>query len=305
VEPRAAQWGDFRLYPLDGTTDLRGAPQANPPVVIEAQRTVTEVDRIVTATDIFGSATLSSPDIFDLLDGAVRISAAISFAIGTDLSPSPSHLANSANKYVAETDNDQRLLERFGIDRARLPLKATTGVETADHYPVDAQLIEALARRGAVAVYREALRTDTNIGQFRELWRTLEFAFQAHGSRLVKLLASFPPVAQLGFDRNELEALRTLRGKISHAASRSGSTELAQSGADVIKHVGRLWSLVDRVLLTKKDASPSLDVDELRPLSAFIGRDGNVQFSPSISDPEDWLEQHGITRARRFRQPEH
>jgi hypothetical protein len=48
--------------------------------------------------------------------------------------------------------------------------------------------------------------------------------------QLVKLLASFPPVAELGFDRNELEALRTLRGKISHAASHTGSSELARSG---------------------------------------------------------------------------
>jgi hypothetical protein len=300
-----APWGNFRLSPLDRTTDLLGDRLTNPPVVIEAQRTVTDIARIVTATDVFGRATLSSPDIDDLLDGAIRISAAISFAIGTDLSPSAADLANSANKYIAETDNDQRLLERFGIDRACLPLKASTGVDTADHYPVDAQLVEALARRGAVAVYREALRTDTSIGQFRELWRTLEFAFQAHGVQLVKLLASFRPVAQLGFDRNELEALRTLRGKISHAASRSGSTELGQSGADVIERIGRLWSLVDRVLLTKKHASPSLDVDELRPLSAFIDRDGIIQFSPSISDPEDWLEEDGISRTRRFRQPEH
>jgi len=129
-----------------------------------------------------------------------------------------------------------------------------------------------------VTVYREAVRTDTQIGQFRELWRTLEFAFQAHGQLLVDLLAAFPPVVELEFDREELEDLRTLRGKISHAASRSGSTELAHSRGAVIERLGRLWSLVDRVLLTKNDASRSLVVDELRPLSAFIDRCGRGAF---------------------------
>jgi hypothetical protein len=298
-------WGNFRLLPRDraGTShpDL-GKSQL---VVIEAQRTVAEIDSIVQTTDVFGLPALDSPDTYELLDGAIRITAAISFAIGADLDPSPAALEDSTNAYIAETDVDRHLLTRFGTHRARLPVNASTGVEVADHQPVDAQLIEVLARRGAVAVYREALRTETQIGQFRELWRTLEFAFQAHGTLLVDLLAAFPPVAELEFDRTELEELRTLRGKISHAASRSGSTELARSRGEVIERIGRLWCLVDRVLLTKSDASRSLLVDELRPLRAFIDRSGTVRFAPSVADPEDWLREHGVSMARRFRQPEH
>ncbi|HEX3911774.1 MAG TPA: hypothetical protein VHW67_13845 [Solirubrobacteraceae bacterium] len=294
-------YGDFRLSPLEGTTDLSGEPTSSPPIVIDARRTVTDVDRIVEMVDILGRATLSSPDIGELADGADRISSAIGFAIGTDLSTSSAELTDFPNHYLAETDDDRRLLERFGVDRACLLLLASTGVEVADHSPVDAGLIKELAQRGAVTIYREALRMETNVGQFRELWRTLEFAFQAHGPKLVELLAAFPPVAELGFDRTELEAIRVLRGKISHAASRAGSAQTAQSGAEVVERIGRLWCLVDRVVLTKRDASRSLDVDELRPLKAFVDRDGRVQLSPSIANPEEWLEGHGISRARRFR----
>jgi hypothetical protein len=296
-----APWGDFRLSEAGGwNADSVGSQL----VMIEAQRTVTETQGIAKTVDAFGRTALDSPDRYELLDGAIRITAAISFAIGADLDPSPADLEGSSNVYIAETDSDRRLLARFGIDRARLPLAASTRVEVADHHPVDERLIAELARRGAVAVYREALRTDTQIGQFRKLWRTLEFAFQAHGTLLVELLAAFPPVVELEFDRQELEELRMLRGKISHAASRSGSAELARSRGDVIGRIGRLWCRVDRVLLTKAEASRSLVVDELRPLSAFIDRHGTVSFSPSVADPEDWLSEHGITMAGRFRQPE-
>jgi hypothetical protein len=296
-------WGNFRVSRLTEVGGVHLKPTASQPAVIEAERLVTKPGEIAKTTDAFGRAALESPEIYELLDGAIRITAAMSFAIGTDLEPSAADFGAS-NVYVAETDPDRRVLAEFGTDRARIPVKASTAVEVADHYPVDAPLIEALARRGAASVYREALRTDTQIGQFRELWRTLEFTFQAHGRLLVDLLAAFPPAAELDFDREELDELRTLRGKISHAASRSGSTELAESRAAVIERLGRLWCLVDRVLLTKSDTSRSLVVDELRPLRAFIDRGGATRFDPSVADPEAWLGEHGAGRARRFRQPE-
>ncbi len=294
-------YGDFKLSLMEGTSDLRGDPVSRPPIVIRGQRTVARTNQIVEAPDVLGRAALSSPDVHELMDGAIRIGAAISFAIGINLSVSLAELPDLPNDYVANTLEDDGVLERFGTTRARLPLQATTGVEVADHSPVDAQLIRELAQRGAVTIYREALRMDTNIGQFRELWRTLEFAFQAHGAELVELLANFPPAVELGFDRAELEAIRTLRNKVSHAASRAGSAETARSTAEVIRRIGRVWTLVDRVLLTKRDASPSLEVDELRPLMAFVDRDGNVQFGPSLANPEDWLASQTISRAERFR----
>jgi len=96
-------------------------------VVIEAQRTVATTDSIVATTDAFGRDVLDSPDTYELLDGAIRITAAISFAIGADLDPSPAHFGNSSNTYIAETASDRQLLARFGIDTARLPVKSVDG----------------------------------------------------------------------------------------------------------------------------------------------------------------------------------
>src|ERR1700744_6397677 len=86
-------YGDFRLTPLEGTTDLSGEPTSSPPIVIDAQRTVTDVDRIVETVDLLGRATLSSPDIDELAGGADRISS----AIGTDLSTSSAELTDFPN----------------------------------------------------------------------------------------------------------------------------------------------------------------------------------------------------------------
>jgi hypothetical protein len=288
--------GDFRLRRLDEWSG------SEPPVLIEAECGVERVDEIVMATDVFGRKVLSSPDIYSLLDGANRIVAAIGFAAGVTLSAHAADFEEEpANRYIAETREDQRTLRSFGVDGARLPLTATTAVEVADHYPVDAQLIQTLAERGAVTVYEEVLGSTTQTGRFRELWRVLEFAFQAHGRKLVNLLVNYPPAIELGFDRDELEALRVLRGRISHAASRAGTTEITHTRGASLVHTGRLWSLVDYIILTKKDASNSLDVEELRPLRAFIDRDGRPQFSPEIADPAAWAEEHMNSRAARFR----
>lgn len=288
--------GDFRLRRLDDWSE------PEPPVLIEAECCVEDVAEIAVDTDVFGRRVLSSPDIYSLLDGSIRISAAIGFAAGVTLSTNAADFAEeSANRYIAETREDEQILRDFGVDSARMPLRATTAVEVADHHPVDAQFIQALAERGAVTVYEEVLGSTTESGRFRELWRVLEFAFQAHGRQLVELLASYPPAVALGFDRDELEALRALRGRTSHAASRAGTTEIARTRGASLVHTGRLWSLVDYVILTKKEASNSLDVEELRPLRAFIDRDGHAQFSPEVSNPEAWVEEHMNSRASRFR----
>jgi hypothetical protein len=90
------------------------------------------------------------------------------------------------------------------------------------------------------------LRADSLSVTYRELWRTLELAFQAHGKELVRSIAAFPPAQRLGFDRLAIVSL------------------------------GRLWSLVDWVVLTKKDASRALEFDELE----LLGWIDDVSGSP-------------------------
>jgi hypothetical protein len=96
---------------------------------------------------------------------------------------------------------------------------------------------------------------------------------------LVGLLASYPPATQLGFDRQELRDLLTLRGRASHADSRTALQELIRTDKDCATRVDRLNTLVERVLLTKKDwGTMALEVDEMAPVQAYINADGTPVF---------------------------
>jgi hypothetical protein len=215
---------------------------------------------------------IASPEIDNLTEGAQAIGGAIGFALGIAFDVTCALL--NPNIYVAENPEDVRILESLGTRTARVPLGATENVEVFGAITVDAEFVRALAGRRAVSIYLDALRAGSPAATFRELWRVLELAFQAHGRKLVELLDSFPPVRRLGFERTELDALLTLRGQLSHAASRLGAREIRRGNAEAIKSLGRLWSLVDWVILSKPDASSALNVEELVPLTAFVGAEG-------------------------------
>jgi hypothetical protein len=278
-------------------------------IQIVADRQIERPEDIVVVDDIFldGKAlekgsevlakALTSSEVDELSEGASLVSAALSFAIGVPLSVSPQPF--QTNHFIAEDEHDRHLLDGFGLDRVRISHTFSNGVEVFDDRDVDAEMVGELARRGAVRVYVEAMRVDGSAARFRELWRTLEIAFQGHGKRLTALIAEFPPAQELGFERRELESLLVLRGQISHASSRLGPRDVSQFERDASTHLGRLWTLVDRVILTKKDSSRGLEVDELRPLIAHIGPDGYARLPSEIDDPELWFSVFG-TRSERF-----
>lgn len=239
---------------------------------------------------------LSSPEVDQLSEGARLVGAALSFAIAVPLRVHPQPF--EPNRFIAEDERDRRLLDELGMERVRISHTFSHGVEVFDDCEVDAHLITELARRGTVGVYAEAMRLDGYAARFRELWRTLEVAFQAHGARLISLIAEFPPAQELGFEKKELEALLALRGQISHASSRPGPRDVARFEREATRRLGRLWTLVDRVILTKRDSSQDLEVDELQPLVAHIGPDGWPCVRPEI-DAEEWLRLFG-SRSERF-----
>jgi hypothetical protein len=278
-------------------------------IQIRADRHVERPSDIVVVDDIFldGDAlekgsevpakALTSSEVDELSEGASLVSAALSFAIGVPLSVSPQPFER--NRFIAEDEDDRHLLDGIDLDRVRISHTFSSGVEVFDDCDVDAKMVGELARRGAVRVYVEAMRMGGSAARFRELWRTLEIAFQEHGKRLTALIAEFPPAQELGFERKELESLLVLRGQISHASSRLGPRDVSQFEREASTHLGRLWTLVDRVILTKKDSSRSLEVDELRPLAAHIGADGYPRLAPEIDDVNFWLSSFG-TRSERF-----
>jgi hypothetical protein len=89
----------------------------------------------------------------------------------------------------------------------------------------------------------------------------------------------YPAATRLKFDRDELERLRVLRGRASHAQSRAkaGKQELVDVERDCARAIPRLKTLVERVILTKKSwGYPTIDVEELTPVQAYTTADGVV-----------------------------
>jgi hypothetical protein len=233
---------------------------------------------------------IECPEIDQLVEGALSVCGAISFALGAPLEISTLMGSEYPNHFIPESSDDKRKLKELGTGRARAPVSGTRHVETFGDARVDADLIRTLAIRQIPSVYQDVLGSKGPAVRFRALWRVLEFAFQSHGRRLVDLLVGFPPVLELGFDREELEELRSLRGRLSHAASRHGIAEIRRANAEAIASLGRLWSLVDWVTLTKREPGVSLDVEKLQPLAAFIDAGGVVRMNEEDKSPQEWID---------------
>jgi hypothetical protein len=176
------------------------------------------------------------------------------------------------DELVPETEEDEALLDSFGTKEVWAPLSATVQVRTF-HEPITPELVAALLpRHVGLQLYAEAIRHQSAAARYRDLWRVLESAFGLKGAGLVRALADFPPVQELEFTEEELEQLRLLRGGASHAESRAGIRELRRVRAEASEREGRLNTLVERVILTKKEwGSKTDEVEELARLQSWMG----------------------------------
>lgn len=200
----------------------------------------------------------------------------------TFLTDVPLHVSQPwrGHRFVPETDGDREVLARLGTDEAYRPTWLSLGVRTFT-VRVDAEGVSALLTRTAgVRLYADAAKLTLDVARFRELWRVLESAFGRTDDKLVALLASFAPALQMRFDKAELQRLLVLRGRASHAQSKAGSAELVTVERECAGQVGRLKSLVERVILTKKSwGYPTAAVEELAPLQAYLGPRGEIVYS--------------------------
>jgi hypothetical protein len=180
---------------------------------------------------------------------------------------------------VPDDAEDEALLERLGTRRRYRQTGATFETRTVQP-KADTEAVGALLdRTSGVRIHAMALALGTSSARFRELWRVLEAAFQLKDNDLIQRLAEYGPVRQLGFDRDELRELHTLRGRASHAESRSGVHELEHVERECAARVARLKCLAERVILTKKSwGSPTTGIEELSPLLAYVQRDGGVVY---------------------------
>jgi len=247
-----------------------------------------------------GRKVIACPEMDSLTDGALCLGGALSFATGVSLQTVVFMGLEDFNRFIPEGTDDIDRLRGFGTGRSALPLVGPGGVEAFDNMVVGADFVGALAKRRIASVYVDALSAAGPALKFRELWRVLEFAFQAHGRDLVHLLAAFPSAKQLGFEHRELEKMRALRGRLGHAASRLGIADVRQANQEATTALGRLWSLVDSVVLLKREASRALDVHELQPLAAFVTEDGVARTTSAVENPDEWLVSWGL-QSPRFR----
>jgi hypothetical protein len=136
-----------------------------------------------------------------------------------------------------------------------------------------------LDRTSGVRIYAMALAHGTASARFREMWRVLEAAFQLKDGDLIDRLVGYGPAIEMEFDRDELRDLHTLRGRASHAESRSGVHELEHVERECGARLARLSCLAERVILTKQSwGYPTTGVEELSPLRAYVQPDGGLVY---------------------------
>lgn len=215
-------------------------------------------------------------------DTALDVAGALSFLTDQAFTVSRPPLDD---ELVPETTEDEAVLERLGTREVWLGLSSNPQIRTFVE-PVTPELVAALLPKAVgLRLYADAIRQGSDTARYRDLWRVLESAFTLQDDELIAALAAYPPATDLEFDADELRELLVLRGRASHARSRTGRRELRQVRADVLQREGRLKSLVERVLMTKTEwGSRSAAVQELSPLRAWVGR-------PAVDD-------EGVTRSR-------
>lgn len=211
---------------------------------------------------------------------------AVSFLSGTPLKLSVRMSGIDAD-VVPDDAEDEALLERLGTRRRYR--KAFSTVETRTVKPnVDAAAVGALLDRASgVRIYAMALANGTASARFREMWRVLEAAFQLKDSELLDRLADYGPAIEMEFNRNELKELHILRGRASHAESRTGVHELEHVERECDRQLARLSCLAERVILTKRAwGHRTTAVEELSPLRAYVRRDGGIVYMQCRPGPD-------------------
>jgi hypothetical protein len=184
---------------------------------------------------------------------------ALSFLYGRTLSVH----SNMSKVLVPEGPADDAVLAKFGTTEPYQTVLVRFEIcRTVADIPPSQELIDKLIKRSpGLRLYAGV---PGPVARYRDLWLVLESAFGVDGDELIALLAEYPPVAKRGLSRENLEQLRVIRGRASHAATKAPGQEWSQIEDLVSEHLGTLLSLVDLVILTKKSwATPTTGVERL------------------------------------------
>jgi hypothetical protein len=177
---------------------------------------------------------------------------------------------------VPESEADSALLEQLGTTRVFQRMSSRPSVLTG--LPLSDNNIAALYERaGGVRLYVDALRMGSSAAQLREYWRVFEAAFARKDRRLVALLSDCAAARDMEFTPDELEDLRTLRGRASHADSKAGIEEVAAVERQASEVIGRVRGLAEVLIVRKRDwGAPNAAVVEGLPPFPYARRDGTL-----------------------------
>lgn len=179
----------------------------------------------------------------------------------------PLSLFSSAqpDRIVPEDLADEEKIAELGADKLRFGLRAGLPTSFQSRGGITEQHIcDLMPRTPGLHLYADALKNTVTTASYRDYWRVLESAFNKIDDHLIPLLVQYPPVVELGFDETELRNLHTLRGRASHASSRSGLDEIREVNKLCETNLPRLRELAKRVITTKRSwGYPTLGVNEV------------------------------------------
>ena len=121
-------------------------------------------------------------------------------------------------------------------------------------------ILHLLPKKLGLNIYSQALSSSDPLIQFRELWRVLESAFTLRDRDLCLALSRFSPVKEIPLKFEDLNKLKVIRGRASHAYSRKGAAEAEAIRIECEENLTSLKDLVS-IVIDQKDpwGSPSLN----------------------------------------------
>ncbi|MFO7915384.1 MAG: hypothetical protein R6U43_06810 [Candidatus Krumholzibacteriales bacterium] len=179
---------------------------------------------------------------------------------------------------IPENQADEKWLNDAAT---RLVKKDTRGVPSIRTFVLNemesADLKRMFERSIGFKLYSLALKISDPILKYREYWKILESAFGQKGRKLINSLSKYEPAKQLEFTKKELKEHHTLRGRASHADSRTGLKELTYVIRETSKKHTRLKCLIEQVLITKAEwGSANLTYERITPITGFTKENGSM-----------------------------
>ena len=184
---------------------------------------------------------------------------------------------------IDESTDDAQFLKSFATKQIYEEFTMECTTRSFSLPSVDNSTLEALAAKElGLTLYAQALLLQEPIAAYCEFWKLLESAFGVKGDQLISCLSDFMPAQQLKFTTDELRQLHILRGRASHAESRSGIDEYRFVFTKTNRRLPRLKCLAERVILTKKTwGDKSTATEELASVTAYVdANDRMVLINP-------------------------